>query len=119
MKREDHDRTLYFDEYTGRILQNSENKGLLDIPYSTLYKNFRKAGEQIGVDLTPHICRHTFATEMGQRTDPFTLARMLGHSVERVAPSKATGKYVHPSEEKIRELMLENHYLDALEVRQT
>lgn len=111
LKRKDHERVLYFDEYTGRILQNSRSKSLFRIPYSTLYKQFRRAGDQVGVDLTPHICRHTFATKMGERTDPFTLAKMLGHSVEKVAPSKTTGKYVHPSEEKIRQLMLENHYL--------
>lgn len=121
LKRNNHTRTLYFDEYTERVLKSSVNKNLFETPYSTLYKQFRRAGNQISVDLTPHICRHTFGTKMGERTDPFTLAKMLGHSIEgaskKMGASKTTGKYVHPSESRIRKVMLENHYLEPLEVK--
>lgn len=117
LKRKNHERTLYFDDYTGRILQNARNRDLFKINYNTLYRRFKTAGKRIGVDLTPHICRHTFASQFGERTDSFSLAKMLGHSVEKAAPSRATGKYVHPSEDRIKNLMLENHYLAVLEVK--
>lgn len=38
-----------------------------------------------------HTLRHTFLTEMGELTDPFTLQRIAGHS-----DIKTTMRYVHP-----------------------
>ncbi|KXB08075.1 hypothetical protein AKJ58_00980 [candidate division MSBL1 archaeon SCGC-AAA385D11] len=115
------ERTLYFDDYTGRILQHSRDKGLLDLPYQTIYKRFKKASKLTSIKLTPHVCRHTFATHMSSRTDPFTLAQMLGHSITGVAQArggaKVTGDYVHPAQERIRKVMLERHYLIPLEVK--
>jgi len=116
-KRKNHERTLYFDEYTERILEKAENEELFDTPYNTLYKKFRRRGKQARVELTPHVCRHTFATQMGEEVDPFTLAKMLGHTLEAVGASRTTGKYVHPSQEKIKKVMTENHYLQTLEVK--
>jgi hypothetical protein len=38
-----------------------------------------------------HTLRHTFLTQMGEVTDPFTLQRIAGHS-----SVKTTMRYVHP-----------------------
>lgn len=121
LKRKNHERTLYFDDYTARKLEYAQRKGLLGMNYQAIYKRFTRASKALPVDLTPHLCRHTFASFMSERTDPFTLATMLGHSIGTTArfhgAAKVTGDYVHPAQERIREVMLEKHYLIPLEVR--
>ena len=116
LKRSNHTRTLYFDKYTSNVLERAEDKDLLSKSYQSIYRAFSNAGDRLKIELHPHVCRHTFATKFGERTDPFTLAKMLGHSLEGAGASRTTGKYVHPSEEKIREIMTENHYLKPLEL---
>ncbi|KXB07981.1 hypothetical protein AKJ55_01590 [candidate division MSBL1 archaeon SCGC-AAA382M17] len=114
-------RVLFFDDYTERILRRVVDKKLHELPYQTVYRKFKRASRPLETDLTPHVCRHTFATHMAERTDPFTLAKMLGHSTQgisrAVGGAKVTGRYVHPFEEEIRRLMTEDHYLAPLEVR--
>lgn len=47
-------------------------------------------------DAGMHALRHTYLTEMGERTDPFTLRKIAGH-----ASIQTTMRYVHPQEEAI------------------
>lgn len=104
-------RALFFDEYTARILRHALDKGLLDLPDIMIWKRLRKySGLVAPAKLTPHLCRHTFATHFSTLTDEFTLKRMLGH-----APRSATDVYVHRFDEQIREVMVERHYLKQLE----
>ena len=46
-----------------------------------------------------HALRHTFLTEAGEYTDPFTLQYVAGHDT-----IKTTMRYVHPREETVRKL---------------
>ena len=48
-----------------------------------------------------HALRHTFLTEAGQFTDPFTLQYVAGHDT-----IKTTMRYVHPREETVRKLFV-------------
>ena len=45
--------------------------------------------------------RHTFLTEAGEYTDPFTLQYVAGHDT-----IKTTMRYVHPREEAVRKLFV-------------
>ena len=47
-----------------------------------------------------HALRHTFLTEAGEYTDPFTLQYVAGHD-----NIKTTMRYVHPREEAVREVV--------------
>jgi site-specific recombinase XerD len=85
-------RTLFFDGYTARILKHASDKGLLDMPDLAIWKRLRKYSG---------FCRPV----------KFTLKRMLGHHY-----TSATDVYVHRFDEQIREVMVERHYLKALEV---
>jgi integrase len=106
-------RTLFFDGYTARILKHASDKGLLDMPDLAIWKRLRKySGFCRPVKLTPHLCRHTFATHFSTLTDEFTLKRMLGHHY-----TSATDVYVHRFDEQIREVMVDRHYLKPLEVK--
>jgi len=46
-----------------------------------------------------HALRHTFLTEAGEHTDPFTLQYVAGHDT-----IKTTMRYVHPREQTVRKL---------------
>jgi integrase len=48
-----------------------------------------------------HALRHTFLTEAGEYTDPFTLQYVAGHDT-----IKTTMRYVHPREEAVRKLFV-------------
>jgi len=48
-----------------------------------------------------HALRHTFLTEAGEYTDPFTLQYVAGHD-----NIKTTMRYVHPREEAVRKLFV-------------
>ncbi|MFC3748705.1 tyrosine-type recombinase/integrase [Paenibacillus sp. GCM10012306] len=53
-----------------------------------------------GVDFTPHMLRHTYATEMHKYgVDAAILRKLLGHAQVQTT----IGMYVHPSDETIRE----------------
>jgi integrase len=105
-------RGLFFDVYTARLLKHALDKKLLDLPDLAIWKRMRKySGFCSPIKLTPHLCRHTFATHFSTLTDEFTLKRMLGHHY-----TSATDVYVHRFDEQIREVMVERHYLKPLEV---
>jgi len=48
-----------------------------------------------------HALRHTFLTEAGEHTDPFTLQYVAGHD-----NIKTTMRYVHPREEAVQKLFV-------------
>jgi Phage integrase family len=58
-----------------------------------------------------HALRHTFLTEAGEYTDPFTLQYVAGHDT-----IKTTMRYVHPREEAVRKLFVRLGGLDRAEV---
>jgi integrase len=98
-------RTLYFDAYTGSILGYAQDRGLLGLPPKEVWRRLRRYSYYAPV-LTPHVCRHTFATHMAKAVSREALRRMLGHS-----PPTVTEMYIHPWEEEVREAMLRRHYL--------
>ena len=105
-------RTLYFDEYTGALLEYARERGLLSLSPRKVWKRLVRYGYYVRPKrFTPHVCRHTFATHMSRVADRDLLRRMLGHS-----PRSATDLYIHPSDEEVREVMLRKHYLRPLEV---
>jgi len=55
-----------------------------------------KAKGSFHKDAVLHALRHTFLTEMGKLTDPFTLQRIAGHN-----KITTTMRYVHPQKEAI------------------
>jgi integrase len=57
-----------------------------------------------------HALRHTFLTEAGEYTDPFTLQYVAGHDT-----IKTTMRYVHPREEAVRKLFVRLGGLDRAE----
>ena len=48
-----------------------------------------------------HACRHSFLTEAGKHTDPFTLQYVAGHD-----SIKTTMRYVHPQEDTVETLFV-------------
>ena len=107
-------RSLFFDGYTARILRHAHDNGLLDLPDIKIWKMLRRySGYCAPAKLTPHVCRHTFATRFSTITDRDTLRRMLGHG-----PRETTDIYVHRSDEQLRKVMVARHYLKPLEPKE-
>lgn len=104
-------RALFFDKYTARLLRYAKDKGLLDLPDLAIWRRFKQYSGLIApIKLTPHLARHCFATFFADIVNRDILRRLLGHG-----PRETTDIYVHPSEERIREAMVEKHYLKPLE----
>ena len=59
-----------------------------------------------------HALRHTFLTEAGEYTDPFTLQYVAGHD-----SIKTTMRYVHPREEAVERLFARLGNLQRPEMR--
>jgi integrase/recombinase XerD len=75
------------------------NKGqqLTDIAIRSLVKRINK---KTNIDFTPHLFRHTFATELNEKnTDMAVIQKLLGHA--QVQTTIQT--YLHPSESFIRQ----------------
>jgi integrase len=60
----------------------------------------------IGLEISPHVLRHTFATRMMKLTDIPTLQRLMGHK-----SIKSTQVYTHPSNQ---DMLDASKKLDAL-----
>jgi len=63
-------------------------------------------------DASLHGLRHTFLTEAGEYTDPFTLQYVAGHD-----NIKTTMRYVHPREEAVEKLFVRLGNLERPEGR--
>jgi len=105
-------RTLFYDEYTKKLLRIAIGT---HGPFSW---NARKIGMRLKyysaiiepTILTPHTCRRTFATHMVNRVSRDELRVMLGHT-----PTDVSGVYIIPELDKIKDIMMNKHYLKELE----
>jgi len=58
---------------------------------SSLRRSFQRYARRAGIEGTPHVLRHSFATKAVRNgVSPFVLMRLLGHS-----DIKTTMRYVH------------------------
>jgi site-specific recombinase XerD len=103
-------RKLFFDEYTAALLRYAQERGLLAMSPTRVWKRLRKY-KAYAEGFSPHSCRHTFATFMAKVANRDVLRKMLGHKPETV-----TDIYVHVSDEEVREVMLNKHYMKQFEV---
>jgi len=108
-------RTLYFDDYTAKLLHHAIESGLLAWHGQKIWARLKYYSTEIEpIKLTPHLARHCFAsffapiinTEFPGDRD--TLRIMLGHT-----PADVTGIYIHSA--RIRDLMQNKHFLKPLE----
>jgi site-specific recombinase XerD len=101
------ERRLYFDWFTRCQLEIAESDKLFELPTGQIRSRLRKWTKIIEpTKANLHILRHTFCTYFAPLTDEWTLKRMMGHIF-----SSSTEIYAHAQQEKVRELMLDRHYL--------
>ncbi|NWL87482.1 transposase [Paenibacillus sp. 79R4] len=69
------------------------------LKYSAVYSLVKRLRKKVNLDFTPHMLRHTYATELhNQGIDAAILQKLLGHSQVQTTMQL----YVHPSDELIR-----------------
>ena len=92
-------KTLY---YTLQSLKAEANGSEKVYPFKFVQGVFEKARKDADLQgLRLHDLRHTFASRVIQKTpDPYILRKILGHSTITM-----TMRYVHPSEDQMREAM--------------
>ncbi|MEM0015521.1 MAG: tyrosine-type recombinase/integrase [Saccharolobus sp.] len=104
------ERVVFFTDNTKQILKkyirgkNLDDK-LFYITYDALYRKLKRLGEKVGIDLRPHVLRHTFATlSLKRGMNLITLQKLLGHK-----DLKTTQIYTHLILEDLR-----NEYLKVM-----
>jgi integrase/recombinase XerD len=73
------------------------NKGN-PLNYRATYDVVERVKRKTGINFTPHMLRHTYATELHEHTDISIIQKLLGHA--NIQTTIHT--YVHPSDETIR-----------------
>ncbi|MEM1626414.1 MAG: site-specific integrase [Sulfolobaceae archaeon] len=89
------ERVVFFTDRTADLLKKYlptvKGEKLFDISYQALYKAIKRVGKKVGVELRPHILRHTFATVAIKKGIPLPVVqRLLGHK-----DIKTTQIYLH------------------------
>lgn len=98
------ERIVFFTEETKKLLRKyteklNDNQKLFDITYDALYRKLKRLGKKLGIDLRPHILRHTFATEAIRKGMPLPMVqKILGHKDIRT-----TQVYTHLLTEDLQE----------------
>ena len=97
-------RVVFFTSRTKELLQryvkryNITQGRLFNVSYQALYREIKRLGEKLGIDLRPHLLRHTFATVAIKRGMPLpAVQRLLGHKDIRT-----TQIYLHLVSEDLR-----------------
>lgn len=99
------ERIVFFTEETRKILEKyiknmSNDQKLFDITYDALYRKLKRLGKKLGIDLRPHILRHTFATQAIRKGMPLPVVqKILGHKDIRT-----TQIYTHLVTEDLQEI---------------
>lgn len=84
--------SLWTDEY-GLVFTRDDGT---PIPYRTIAARLKRIGEQIGVDLSAHVLRHTYATDCNDAgISAKTVAASLGHKRTQIT----TDRYTHNTRE--------------------
>ncbi|BFI74055.1 site-specific tyrosine recombinase/integron integrase [Sulfurisphaera ohwakuensis] len=99
------ERIVFFTEETAKLLKsylrNIEDNGILfNMTYHALYRKLKRLGKKLGIDLRPHILRHTFATQAIRKGMPLPVVqKLLGHKDIRT-----TQIYTHLVTEDLQEI---------------
>jgi integrase/recombinase XerC len=120
-------RTVYFSRKTADIIRDFQIRFRQDydkettpfwitskgrpLGYSALGRLVHGVKEATGIALHPHKLRHTFATHMADRVDPFSLQKMMGHS-----SISTTMRYVHLSGEQVKRAYKGNSPLETMDI---
>ena len=79
------ERIVFFTEETKKLFEKyiknmNNNEKLFNMSYDALYKKLKRLGKKLGIDLRPHILRHTFATQAIRKGMPLPVVqKLLGH----------------------------------------
>ncbi|MBL7001100.1 MAG: tyrosine-type recombinase/integrase, partial [Gammaproteobacteria bacterium] len=82
--------TLFYDRYKGEEMSEEQVSGF-----------FRRLSKGLEFNISPHMLRHTMATEMAKTGQIKTLQQILGHS----DISTTMNFYVHPDINQLRSLV--------------
>jgi len=99
------ERIVFFTEETAKLLKKyikkiGDNERIFNMTYEALYRKLKRLGKKIGIDLRPHILRHTFATIAIKKGMPVPVVqKLLGHKDIRT-----TQIYTHLITEDLQEI---------------
>jgi len=78
------ERIDFFTEETAKLLEKHlrevEGERVFNVSYFALYMKLKRLGKKLGIDLRPHMLRHTFATRSIRKGMPIPVVqKLLGH----------------------------------------